>query len=114
MRDVVRADRPHAAGWLNTWHAVDESGHVGLAIADGSRPVSDLYSDLTEVMATVAELTAPDLLPPDAIGVDALLTPALQRLLDVAARVARDGGAAAVDVAHVEIALDRRRTEKDG
>lgn len=111
MREVIQADRPRVAGWLNTWHPVDETGHVGPAFAVGPHPGHDLYSDIAGALAAVAELTVPGPTALDVIGVDALLTPALQRLLEIAERVARDSGATAVDVAHVEIALDRRRPE---
>ncbi|MGW6725577.1 hypothetical protein ACWF9G_06695 [Nocardia sp. NPDC055029] len=113
MREVVRADRPRVAGWLNSWHPVDETGHVGSAFAVGPHPGHDLYSDIAGALAAVAVLTAPGPTAFDAIGVDAIFTPALQRLLGVAERFARDSGATAVDVAHIEIALDQRRTEGD-
>lgn len=104
MRDVTEADRPRVAGWLNTWAPVDETGHVGAVFAVGPHPDDDLYSDLAGALAAIAD---PDPVAVDVIDVDALYSPALQRVLEVAERIARDSGAATVDVDHVELALRR-------
>lgn len=108
MRDVTEADRPRVAGWLNTWAPVDETGHVGPVFAVGPHPDDDLYADIAGALAAVAE---PDPVRVDVIDVEALYSPALQRLLEVAERIARDSGAVTVDVGHVELAL-RRRVEE--
>ncbi|MFD6389524.1 hypothetical protein [Nocardia sp. NPDC060259] len=110
MRDVVQADQPRVAGWLNTWAPVDETGHVGPVFAVGPHADDDLYADIAGALAAIAEPAEPC---PVVTDVDALYSPALQGLLEVAERIARDSGATSVDVAHVAIALDRRRTEGD-
>ncbi|MFD4429946.1 hypothetical protein [Nocardia sp. NPDC058497] len=110
MRDVVEADRPRVAGWLNTWAPVDETGNVGPVLAVGPHPDDDLYADIAGALAAIAEPAEPG---PVALDVDELYSPALQRLLQVAERIARDSGATTVDVVHVEIALDRLRAEGD-
>ncbi|MGW6426448.1 hypothetical protein ACWF82_27560 [Nocardia sp. NPDC055053] len=109
MREVVQADRPGVAGWLNTWAPIDETGHVRPACAAGPHPDDDLYADIAGALAAIADPAEPS---PVALDLDALYSPALQRVLEVAERIARDSGATSVDVAHVEIALDRR-TEGD-
>lgn len=108
MRDVTQADRPRVAGWLNTWHPVDETGHVGPAFAVGPLPDDDLYSDIAGALAAVAGPATPDPVALDVIDVEPLYSPALQRLLEVAERIARDSGAVTVDVDHVELALRRQ------
>ncbi|GAD83400.1 hypothetical protein FEK33_17410 [Nocardia asteroides NBRC 15531] len=105
MREFTEADRPRVAGWLNTWAPVDETGHVGPVFAVGPHPDDDLYSDLAGALAAIAD---PDPVALDVIDVEALYSPALQRLLEVAERIARQSGAATVDVDHVELALRRQ------
>lgn len=105
MRDVTASDRPRVAGWLNTWAPVDETGHVGPAFAIGPHPDDDLYTDLVGALSAIGE---PDPVAVDVIDVEALYSPELQRVLEVAERIARDSGATTVDVIHVEIALAGR------
>ncbi|MFD4429100.1 hypothetical protein [Nocardia sp. NPDC058497] len=107
MRDVVEADQPRVAGWLNTWHPVNETGHVGPVFAVGPHPDDDLYADIAGALAAIAEPDEPDRVVVDVIEVEALYSPALQRLLEVAERIARDGGSTTVDIAHLRTALDR-------
>lgn len=114
MRDVTEADRPRVAGWLNTWHPVDETGHVGPAFAVGPHPDDDLYADIAGALAAVDGPADPGPVAMDVIDVDSLYTPALQRLLEVAEQIARDDGAATVDVNHVETALRRSRVQRTG
>ncbi|MFI8975049.1 hypothetical protein ACIGO9_19330 [Nocardia asteroides] len=114
MRDVVQADRPRVAGWLNTWHPVDETGHLGPTFAVGPHPDDDLYADIAGALAAVDGPAEPGPVAVDVIDVDSLYTPALQSVLEVAERIARDGGAATVDVVHVETALRRSRGQRTG
>ncbi len=108
MREVTAADRPRVAGWLSTWAPVDETGHVGPVFAVGPHPDDDLYADIAGALAAVDE---PDPSVVDVIDVDELYSPALQRLLEVAERIARDSGATTVEIDHVELALRRRIEE---
>ncbi|GGN80463.1 hypothetical protein GCM10011610_29850 [Nocardia rhizosphaerihabitans] len=111
---VARSER-RVTGWLQcedgSWSLVDDLGSVGPAFAYGpyhERQEEDdrdgnVFADADAAFAVVDAQTV--------IDVDPLYTPALQRLLEIAERIARDSGATTVDVAHVEIALARHRIE---
>ncbi|MEV6061026.1 hypothetical protein AB0L62_13590 [Nocardia asteroides] len=89
-----------------SWSVVDEFGRVGPELAFGpyeegqDRFVADVFDDADAALAAIDAYTV--------IDVDPLYTPALQKLLEVAERIARDRGFTTVDVMHVELALVRR------
>lgn len=102
---MVRDDLT-AAGWLQredgAWALVDHHGRVHRIFAYG--PYED--TDEGDVFADAATAATGE---PAIIDVEPLYTPALQRLLEVAERIARDSGATTVDVEHVEQAITGRR-----
>ncbi|MFD6394860.1 hypothetical protein [Nocardia sp. NPDC060259] len=109
---IVGAHTRQVAGWLHredgSWAPVDDRGKVGPVFAVG--PVDEgqddgVFADAAATLAAVGE--------PVVIDVDPLYTPALQRLLEVAERIARDSGATTVDVEHVEQAITGRRQGGD-
>lgn len=107
---AMRAARTgrRVAGWLQredgSWSLVDDLGQIRPAFAygpyDEHQDDADVFADADAALAAVGAHTV--------IDVDPLYTPALQRLLEVAERIARDNGSTTVDVSHVKIALDGR------
>ncbi|MEV0080931.1 hypothetical protein AB0H58_31350 [Nocardia neocaledoniensis] len=103
--------RGHVAGWLQredgAWSAVDNLGRIRPPFAYGpycddehqgdDEPHSDVFADADAALAAINEH--------DVIDVDPLYSPALQQLLQVAERIARDSGASTVDVDHLELAM---------
>ncbi|MFE6923760.1 hypothetical protein ACFVAV_22230 [Nocardia sp. NPDC057663] len=106
---IVGAHTRQVAGWLHredgSWAPVDYRGKVGPVFAigpvDEGHDDGDVFTDAAAALATLGE--------PVVIDVDPLYSPALQRLLEVAERIARDSDATTVDVEHVEQALTGHR-----
>lgn len=107
----------HVAGWLQredgAWSAVDNFGRISLPFAYGpycdderhcDEPYSDAFADADAVLAAIDEHHI--------IDVEPLYSPALQQLLQVAERIARDSGASTVDVGHLELALRHQAEDR--